>query len=192
MQVQKDDIRNRIIEAAIEEFLVNGYSNSSLRNIAAQAGMTVGNVYSYFSGKDDLFDNVIAPAREQLYDLLNMEFSIYESISSPTLVQITDLITEVFISNKAQFFILLNGSKGSKYENVRSDITMLLSRRLKVELSANSSSKKIDPLLADALAASLLEGFVTVFNCYGGDTDRLKKLVRELLFIVLGNWPQKL
>lgn len=187
MQVQKDEVRSKIIETATEEFYINGYDNSSLRNIAAQAGMTVGNLYSYFSGKDDLFENVVAPAWEQLYGLLGMEFTVYESIASPTLLQITELITEAFISNKAQFSILINGSKGSKYENVKTDITRILSRRLRADLSTKNGSKKVDPLLVDAIAASLLEGFVTIFNHFGGDTDRLKTLVRELLYIVLGN-----
>jgi AcrR family transcriptional regulator len=187
MQIQKDEVRNKIIETATEEFYINGYNNSSLRNIAAQAGMTVGNLYSYFSGKDDLFENVVAPAWEQLYGLLGIEYSIYESITYPTLVQITNLITEAFITGKAQFSILINGSKGSKYENVKSDITRILSRRLRSDMAAKSCGKPVDPLLADAIAASLLEGFVTIFNNYGGDIDRLKTLVRELLYIALGN-----
>ena len=191
MQIQKDDIRNNILEAATEEFLISGYNKSSLRNISAQAGMTVGNVYSYFSGKDDLFENVISPAWEQLYRLMGVQFSNYESISSPTLIQITDQIIEVFISNKAQFFILINGSIGSKYENVKLDITRFISKRLKVELP-NSNGIEMDPLLADAIAASLLEGFITVFNNYGGDINRLKRLVQELIFIVLGNLPNRL
>lgn len=192
MQIQKDDIRNKIIETATEEFFVNGYNKSSLRNIAAQAGMTVGNLYSYFSGKDDLFENVIAPAWDQLYGLLSIEYSVYESITYPTLIQITNLITEAFITNKAQFSILINGSKGSKYENVKSDIKRILSRRLREDMAAKSCEKSADPLLADAIAASLLEGFITIFNNYGGDIDRLETLVRELLYIALGNLSEML
>ncbi|HHY81169.1 MAG TPA: TetR/AcrR family transcriptional regulator [Clostridiales bacterium] len=192
MQVQKDDVRNKIIETATEEFFANGYLHSSLRNIAAQAGMTVGNLYSYFSGKDDLFENVVAPAWEKLYSLMSIEYSVYESTHSPTLLQITDLITHTFISNKAGFSILINGSKGSRYENVRSDITRVLSRRLRAELSSGLKEEKIDPLLADALAASLMEGFITIFNNYGGDIDRLRNLIQELLVIMLGNLDKKM
>src|SRR5262249_17646299 len=32
-----------------------GFAGASMRDIAAEAGMSVGNVYQYFSGKDDLY-----------------------------------------------------------------------------------------------------------------------------------------
>jgi len=192
MQVPKDDVRNKIIETATEEFFVNGYLHSSLRSIASQAGMTVGNLYSYFTGKDDLFENVVAPAWEKLYSLLSMEYTVYESTHTPTLFQITDLITHTFISNKAEFSILINGSKGSRYENVKSDITRILSRRLRTDLSTWQNGHDTDPLLADVLAASLLEGFITIFNNYGGDIDRLRRLIQELLIIMLGSFDRKL
>ena len=50
---QREDVRQRIMDCAVEEFLMYGYSGSSMRNISTQAGMTVGNVYAYFSSKDD-------------------------------------------------------------------------------------------------------------------------------------------
>ena len=72
MQVQKDDVRNKIIAAATEEFLNAGYQQSSMRNIAAQAGITVGNVYAYFGGKDALFESIISPVWQSLNRLISI------------------------------------------------------------------------------------------------------------------------
>ena len=36
MQTRKEPVKNKIVEAALEEFLVTGYENSSMRNIATQ------------------------------------------------------------------------------------------------------------------------------------------------------------
>ena len=185
MQVQKDDIRNNILEAATEEFLIHGYQQSSLRSIAAQAGITVGNVYSYFSGKDDLFEQVITPAWEQLNKLISMEITTGDRITAPSLAQITERITDVFLCYKAQFFILMNGSAGSKYGNAKLDITRLISRRIQLELLARDDTQ--DPLLGEIIAASLIEGFNTIFNHYGGDISRLKHLVQKMLLIMLGS-----
>ena len=73
---QREDVRQRIMDCAVEEFLMYGYSGSSMRNISTQAGMTVGNVYAYFSSKDDLFDQVVEPARRGIDSLLAMDVDL--------------------------------------------------------------------------------------------------------------------
>jgi AcrR family transcriptional regulator len=48
------DTRTQILEAAFKTFAENGYSGSTLDNVAAEAGLTKGAVYWHFKGKDDL------------------------------------------------------------------------------------------------------------------------------------------
>ena len=55
MQYLKTDVRNRILESAEEEFRQNGYLNASIRTIAENAGISLGNVYRYFSNKEALW-----------------------------------------------------------------------------------------------------------------------------------------
>jgi AcrR family transcriptional regulator len=185
LQTLKDEVKNKIIEAAVGEFLVDGYANSSLRQIAAQASITIGNIYSYFSSKEDLFDQIVSPAWVALDSLMNMPMA--EGFKPEALVEIGNIITQVFIENKKQFFILLNGSGGTKYENIRDRIEDFISLRFQRELRGNGGAKLADPLFAKALAAALFAGFVTVFNQYGGDDERLKRLLGELLSALLGN-----
>ena len=61
MQIQKDEIRNRILIVARSEFIKNGVRHTSIKNIADKAGVAVGNVYNYYKGKDDLLKAVLAP-----------------------------------------------------------------------------------------------------------------------------------
>ena len=61
MQIQKDEIRNRILIVARSEFMKNGVRHTSIKNIADKAGVAVGNVYNYYKGKDDLLKAVLAP-----------------------------------------------------------------------------------------------------------------------------------
>lgn len=185
MQTLKDEVKNKILEAAQEEFLVDGYMNSSLRTIAAQAGITIGNIYSYFSSKEDLFDTVVSPAWEALNNL--MEISMYKGAGGVSLEAIAGNISRVFIDNKQGCFILLNGSGGTKYENMRERIEEFISLRFQRELGpANGCAILADPLFARALASALFAGFVTVFSHYGGDEERLARLVNELLHTLLG------
>ena len=86
MQIQKEEVRNRIIEAAKQEFLRNGYRRTSMRTIAEQAGVTPGNIYAYFRGKADLLDVITRPTLEELNRLI-AEVSKGARISKPTILE---------------------------------------------------------------------------------------------------------
>ncbi len=51
--------RQRILETATNLFLTQGYSNTSLEEVAAQAEVTKPTVYSHFESKQGLFDAVV-------------------------------------------------------------------------------------------------------------------------------------
>ena len=61
MQTQKDEIKERIIAVARQEFIANGVKNTSMQRIASLSGIAVGNIYHYFKSKDHLFRCVIHP-----------------------------------------------------------------------------------------------------------------------------------
>ncbi len=47
--------RKKILEAAVDLFLANGYEGASVEDIAAAAGVSRQTVYSHFGSKEDLF-----------------------------------------------------------------------------------------------------------------------------------------
>jgi AcrR family transcriptional regulator len=49
-----EQTRERILDAALELFRVRGYADTTMRQIAAEAGVAVGNAYYYFASKDQL------------------------------------------------------------------------------------------------------------------------------------------
>ena len=61
MQVLKEDIRGRILTVARQQFERKGYSKTSMREIAELSGVGVGNIYNYFTNKDELFREVVRP-----------------------------------------------------------------------------------------------------------------------------------
>jgi len=54
-QYLKQDVRDRILDAAVRSFAESGYVAATMRQIAKAAGLSSGNVYRYFGGKEDLF-----------------------------------------------------------------------------------------------------------------------------------------
>ena len=51
--------REQIIEAAERSFRKRGFHATTLREIAAEFGMSVGHIYNYFSGKDAILEALI-------------------------------------------------------------------------------------------------------------------------------------
>jgi AcrR family transcriptional regulator len=71
---QNEANRRRILDAALEVFLAEGYHGTTVDAIAAAAGLTIGAIYSRFDGKADLFltlvEERIELRREQFRDLV--------------------------------------------------------------------------------------------------------------------------
>ena len=51
----RQEVRRRLLDAALEVFAEHGFDTANLDQVAAAAGLTKGAIYSNFTGKDDLF-----------------------------------------------------------------------------------------------------------------------------------------
>ncbi len=192
MQIQKDEIRQKINEAALEEFLVSGYSQSSMRNIAAAAGITVGNIYSYFSGKEHLFESLLSDTVDKLHQLITMEVSSEDPLSSSSIGEMTHAIAKVFMEDRIEFLILMDGSSGSKYENIKARLVELVCHRIHQELMPRLHIKLMDEILSDSLAIAVIEGLITIFRKCGEDYERLELLLSEFLMVIFGDILKRL
>jgi AcrR family transcriptional regulator len=64
-------IRKRILTAALDIIVSEGFINLSMRNLASRLGMTAANIYNYFNNKDEIYILVRAQGFEMLLDLLS-------------------------------------------------------------------------------------------------------------------------
>lgn len=71
MQVKKEEIREKILEAATEEFFKKGYENASMRVIAQKSYTTLGNIYHYYPTKEILLKAVLLPTVETIEAVLS-------------------------------------------------------------------------------------------------------------------------
>ena len=71
MQTLKSDIRKRILTVSKKLFLKNGYRGATTRDIAQGAGITLSNLYHYYTSKDDLFCSLVKPVTDALNALLD-------------------------------------------------------------------------------------------------------------------------
>ncbi|MDU5514657.1 MAG: TetR/AcrR family transcriptional regulator [Cutibacterium avidum] len=98
----RDEVKNRILVAATENFERDGYAGASLRRIASDAGFTKGAVYSNFGSKPDLFGQVcterLASGERDVVDALS---PIFSSGGNPDKVmrQISEKLTEILLED---------------------------------------------------------------------------------------------
>lgn len=78
------DKRSLIIEAAFRVFSEKGYYNAKIEEIAEEAGIGKGTVYSYFNNKQELFDTMVFWFLEEYFQKL--ELNIDESDDIETMI----------------------------------------------------------------------------------------------------------
>ena len=61
MQVKKDDIKEKLVAVAHNEFIKHGVKKTSMRVISKASGVALGNIYKYFKNKDELLHTVLTP-----------------------------------------------------------------------------------------------------------------------------------
>ncbi len=54
-----EQTRQAILDAASSLFIEQGFHGTSMRQVAARAGITVGGIYNHFEGKEQIFDTVL-------------------------------------------------------------------------------------------------------------------------------------
>ena len=70
MQIKKEEIKQKILEVATDEFMKKGYENASIRVIANKAHTTLGNIYHYFKNKEVLLETILLPTFENIETLI--------------------------------------------------------------------------------------------------------------------------
>lgn len=128
MQTQKEDIRKKILKVAREEFLEQGFKDTSMRIIAKKAKVGLSNIYNYFKNKDEIFKEVLSGLLEAIDYTFKIHNStehidLYVEHSDDYMRQQIDLFVELIYNHKQEFDLLLFKASGSSLENFRDDYT---------------------------------------------------------------------
>jgi len=59
MTDERPSVQTRILRAARELFLTQGYNGSNLRDIAAKADVSMGGIYHHFASKEDIYETLL-------------------------------------------------------------------------------------------------------------------------------------
>lgn len=83
----KDSVRDRIVGAAAKRFKHYGYAKTSMAEIAADLGMSPGNLYRYFPGKIDIALAIAEAWHDAQHDELD---KVVQDKSKPAVVRLRD------------------------------------------------------------------------------------------------------
>ena len=136
MSVPDKSIDPRLLAAAREEFLKNGFDRSSLAEICRQAGVTTGALYKRYSGKEDLFYSLVCDTIRDLESyILEIERKdltkctdqeIYDTFSMPS--EINRRWLEFLYEHKVGLTLLIRCSAGSRFSDFHHDWANTMNR----------------------------------------------------------------
>nr|WP_319489229.1 TetR/AcrR family transcriptional regulator [uncultured Caproiciproducens sp.] len=157
------ETREKLLQSAKQEFLLNGFEKASLRTICKNAGLTTGALYFFFENKEDLFDCLVKDAASELKKMMasfaQTEKVEYQSSisSSESKLPRSDIdhekaLMRYLYANKDAFVLLTSMARGSSYDGFYREMIQFM-EQLFSEFVCLYHSKKIadSPMMKNAV-----------------------------------------
>ncbi len=120
-QVLKQEVRERIVGAALAAFAHNGFAAATMSEIARGAGMAVANLYRYYPSKEELFAAAVPPALVARFEQL-LARSVHAharlvGVAGPSDETAAAELLQFWIEQRLAVIVLLDRAQGSAYES---------------------------------------------------------------------------
>lgn len=133
-QYRKDDVQARIVDAALRVFAGRGFRSATIAEIARTAGVSTGNVYRYYDGKDALFaaavpDEVVRTLRRLVFQRVEALAGIDDLAALPAdapYLRIADELLAFSIEHRLQLVIVLGQGADTPYAGLAEDLVASL------------------------------------------------------------------
>ncbi len=188
MQILKDDVRDRIVESAKNEFLEKGIDKASMRNIAAGSNMTVGNLYRYFKNKEELNNFIVGETLEEIDKLVRRSSKNTVSINSEEMdinltVQqyidvldgLADELVDIYRKHRVEFNILMMHSKLN--DSITDWFAGLIEHIIESHYGLNEFREQIR-VLSHGYAVSVFSGIRDMFRNSKLSAESLKDVIK--------------
>ena len=125
MAKQIEGVSERILACAKQEFLEKGYTEASLRTIAAEAGTSTNSIYVRFQDKEGLFSAIVEPAAGGMMELfVKIQESFHQMDSTRQEAEMTqyaaggmETLVDYLYDHLDEFRLLLDASYGTRFHN---------------------------------------------------------------------------
>ena len=125
MAKQIKGVSERIITCAKREFLDKGYTNASLRTIAAMADTSTNSIYVRFGDKEGLFSAIVEPVLNEMTErFLKIQEKFHQMEPSQQAVRMPEYsdggtaeLTDYMYEHLDEFRLLIDASYGTRFHN---------------------------------------------------------------------------
>lgn len=186
MQKKKKEISDAIMAHAEQEFYEHGFEKASIRRIIKSSGTTIGNFYNYFDSKEALLESLVAGEHEKFIAFMSQHEHEGNQLATEAFVNSKDfmknlpeIISGLLPDFNMRFVILIEGCKGTKYENVHNNLVNLISEHIAEH--GEKSGVKISSEIGRLLAVHFLDGIVNIVKSHKNDLLARNKLITEFL-----------
>ena len=194
MQVKKEEVRKKILKAAIKEFKNNGYKNATMRKISNSSGIPIGNLYRYYQNKETLFNSIVTDVYKELRELF--EKGIDENVDLPveekSLYFFNQLIN-IYTANYDKTYILLHRNVGTKFEGVQGELGNYFQDRVTDNVKENYPDIIEEDLEFIRFICRLyLIGIGELITSYDKDIEKLKRVGRRFVVFYFQQMEERL
>ncbi|WP_411345385.1 TetR/AcrR family transcriptional regulator [Paenibacillus sp. WLX1005] len=144
--LQKENSRRLLMNAAVTCFSSNGFHNTGIAQIAKEAGMSAGNLYRHFSGKQDF---IIALVEEQQYSMIkHAQKNLNTDNSIEGIIQLLHdyIYMPVYsMDQKLWLEILSEASRNDEIQNILRKNNLLVQQSFQHLLAEAVVSDSLDP-----------------------------------------------
>jgi AcrR family transcriptional regulator len=206
-----EEKKGRIEEAAKQLFIKRGFHATSMRDIAAQTGTSLGNLYNYYSTKEGILESLIGRYQKVIdVRLHGMLDEIEEPFQPASLIKFGRLVKEM-INDHHDFWLLMYIDvlefENRHFRKMFEGLTHNLRRRFKSSFDklkeSNALYEGIDPAVGFTAAYMQFFNYFLVEKLFGGnrhfgisDEQVIVKLTEIFCRGVMRpgaiKWPQKL
>lgn len=179
-QVLKEEVRNRILEAAEKVFYKKDYRGAKLTEIAKEADIPVALIYTYFKNKEVLFDAVVSSVYINFESAFDEEESLEKGSASERFDEVGENYIHELLKERKKLIILMDRSSGTKHTEAKHKLISQMQVHIEVSLK-RQSKEEYDPMLVHILANNFTEGLLEIARHYQSEKwakDMLKLIAR--------------
>lgn len=133
MAKQIEGVYERLIECAREEFLEKGFSDASLRTIAAKAETSTNSIYVRFGDKEGLFEAIVQPVVDGVMEMFcGIQETFHEFDAEVQKERVNEYsfegmekMLDYMYDHFDAFCLLLDASYGTKFQNFVDELSRI-------------------------------------------------------------------
>lgn len=193
MALRNHDLDDKIVHAALQEFLDNGYEKASLRKIASAAGVTIGAIYTRYPTKDQLFCSLVQPLTDRIqetFQSLKDPYGTQEELPPAQLARSMQLesqaIVNLLFEDYDRAVLLLCRSTGSSLETF---LDTMVEQKIQDTLSCFQAAQSTHP--SEGVLRLLISGQYHMYSqilSEGCDLSDAKERAHAAMIYHTGGW----